>query len=288
MPLAFPREVGLFLHLPASKTLSGAWTGLDGQKMPPALSIRANVPVPGAHVQKVPWRSHAAWTAAARCSVRGLLAVIAVGCDGRRAEAVRQQLGRRSLLAHAVQQVAEAGPDQVLASLPDPRLADLASACGVDSLVRPAGAVTLEAALLHALDHAGGKVSHLLALDPLLPLRRPGRLAQALALAVRDQADCVFSCHRESSLIWHRSAMGLIPCFDPAHPPDLGAEAEDLPWLREDGGFYLLDAATFRQTGNRHGGRLAPLETEPEEAVVAVGSSGLAVCRALLAEAARA
>jgi hypothetical protein len=220
--------------------------------------------------------------------VRGLLAVIAVGCDGRRAEAVRQMLGRRTLLEWSVAQLTEVSPDQVLVSVPDAELAALAGACGTEGVVRPPGEATLEAALDHALGRAVGRPTHVLAIDPLLPLRHPGRLAQAVTLAVREGADCVFSCHRESALIWLRSPMGLVPCFDPACPPGQGGRAEELPWLREDGGFYLLDVATYRRAGHRHGGRLAPLETEPEEAVAAIGPAGLAVCRALIAERVRA
>jgi CMP-N-acetylneuraminic acid synthetase len=216
------------------------------------------------------------------------LAVIAVGCDGCPSEAVRQKLGRQTLFERAVQQVAEAGPNQLLASLPAVDLAPLARSCGVDPLVRPSGASTLEAAIAHALGHAAGGTSHILAVDPLVPLRRPGRLAQALVLAVREGADCVFSCHRESSLLWHRSPMGLVPYFDPARPPGRIRHADALPWLREDGGFYLLDAAAFRQTGSRHGGRVLPLEIDAGEAVAAVDAAGLAVCRALLAERSRA
>jgi len=220
--------------------------------------------------------------------VRGLLATIAVGCDGRRADLVRQTLDGETLLARAVRQVHEAGPDRIVVSLPDGESARVARAAGSEPVVRPHGADTLEAALEHALAVAGAPMSHVLAVDPVLPLRRPGRLAQAVVLAVREGADCVFSCHRASALLWHRSEMGLVPYFDPARRPGLGATADDLPWLKEDGGFYLLAAATFARAGSRHAGRIAPLETDPAAAVAAAGPAGLAVCRALLAELARA
>ena len=144
----------------------------------------------------------------------------------------------------------------------------------------------LEDAVRHALaaDPAPDRV---LTLDPLLPLIGPGRLAAAVALARREGADCVFSCHRESALLWQRSPMGLVPYFDPARPPHLGEAEPDLPWLREDGGFYVLGVAAFQQAGTRHAGRIAPLETAPAEAVLAVDPAGLAVCRALLAESSR-
>lgn len=222
--------------------------------------------------------------------MRDLLAVIVVGCDGRPAGAVRQQLGRRSLLALAVEQVAEAAPQAVVASLPDATLLQTARAAGVEALVRSQGTDTLEAALLHALAadiHMPRPPTHLLAVDPLLPLRRPGRLDAAIRLAARERADCVFSCHRESALIWHRSAMGLVPCFDPASRPELGGAGGDLPWLREDGGFYLVSVAALRRTGSRHGSRLMPLETTPEEAVAANDGTGLAVCRALRSQSRR-
>jgi len=220
--------------------------------------------------------------------VRELLAVIVVGCDGRRAEAVRQTLAGETLLARAVRQVQEARPGRIAASLPGRDLAAVAAAAGAEALIRPAGATTLEAALEHALATAAPRPRWLLATDPVLPLRRPGRLAAALALARREQAGCVFSCHRESALLWQESPMGLIPYFDPARRPDLGAGGDDLPWLREDGGFYLLEAGAFERAGNRHAGRIAPLQTAPEEAVPAADAAGLAVCRALLAEQARA
>ncbi len=217
-----------------------------------------------------------------------LLAVISVGCDGHPAAAVRQTLAGETLLERAARAVSEAGPDRVVVSIPDADLELPARTADLVPLVRPAGDHSLEAAISHALASESDTYSHVLTLNPLLPLCRAGRLAQAMSLAVREGADCVFSCHRESALLWHRSDMGLIPYFDPAHRPELGTVADDLPWLKEDGSFYLLDVATFQRTGSRHGGRIAPLETDPGEAVVAVDSAGLAVCRALLAEQERA
>ncbi len=219
--------------------------------------------------------------------MRGLLALIVVGCDGRPAEMVRQTIGGRTLLDLAVQQAVGVRPERILVSVPREGPAGLASACGVECLERPPNCNTLEDALAQALADAAAVISHVLCLDPLLPLRRPDRLAQAVAQARRENADCVFSCHREAALLWHRSAMGLVPYFDPARLAGPGAEAADPPWLREDGSLYLLTAASFRRTRCRHGGRLTPLETAPQEAVVADGPAGLAACRALAAQRAR-
>jgi hypothetical protein len=220
--------------------------------------------------------------------VQRLLGVISVGCDGRPAAAVRQALGGESLLQRAARAIAEAGCDRVVVSLPDGDLEDAVLAAGLEPRLRPAGAHSLEAAVADALDAEPPAFTHVLVLDPLIPLGRPGRLAQAIRLAWRERADCVFSCHRESALLWHRSEMGLVPYFDPARRPGLGTASDDLPWLKEDGGFYLLDVACFRRSGSRHGGRIAPLVTEAAEAVLAADAAGLAVCRALLAERERA
>jgi hypothetical protein len=220
--------------------------------------------------------------------VERLLGVICVGCDGRPDGAVLWNLAGETLLERAARAIGEAGPDLVVASLPSAELAEAAGAADLMPLIRPEGSDELESALAQALALEDGDFSHVLAVDPLLPLRRPGRLAQAVRLAVREQADCVFSCHRESALLWHHSEMGLVPYFDPACPPGLGSVADDLPWLREDGGFYLLSVAGFTRSGNRHGGRIAPLETDPAEAVAATDAAGLAVCRALIAEERRA
>jgi CMP-N-acetylneuraminic acid synthetase len=216
--------------------------------------------------------------------VSDLLAVITVACDGRPAEAVRRALGGETLLARAVRQTDEIRPATVVISLPDDVLAGVARAAGAESVVRPPDCRSLEEALEHARTTAATPPRWLLAIDPLLPLRRPGRLREALAVARRERAGCVFSCHRESALLWQRSPMGLVPYFDPASRPGLGSGADDLPWLREDGGFYLLDAAAFADEGTRHAGRIVPLETEPAEGVRVADASGLAVCRALLAE----
>jgi hypothetical protein len=213
-----------------------------------------------------------------------LLAVIMVGCDGRRASAVRTVLAGEDLLSRAGRSVAEVAPDRVVVSVPDAAHGDLGLAAGLDPVVRPSGAVSLEEALQGALAAVPGSWSHVLALDPLLPMRRPGRLAAAYRLAVREGADCVFSCHRESALLWQRSPMGLVPYFDPTRRPGVADGDGGLPWLKEDGGFYLLATAAFERDGHRHAGRIAPLEIDPEEAVVADSASGLAVCRALLGE----
>lgn len=214
-----------------------------------------------------------------------LLAVITVGCDGRPAQAVRTALAGESLLARSLRMVAEVAPERVVASVPDAATGEVAWGAAVEPVVRPVADATLEQALQGALAVLGGDYSHVLAIDPVLPMRRPGRLAAALRLAVHEGADCVFSCHRESALLWQRSPMGLVPYFDPTRHPSLASGEDAVPWLKEDGGFYLLTTAAFRRDGHRHAGRIAPLEIEPEEAVVADGPSGLAVCRALLHEA---
>jgi CMP-N-acetylneuraminic acid synthetase len=212
------------------------------------------------------------------------MALITLGCDGRSTAAARQALVGETLLQRAIRTVREVGPERIVVSLPDDESSNALKVPECDPMVRPAGATTLESAVAQALEDDGGACDHVLTIDPLLPLRRPGRLAQALTLAMREGADCVFSCHCESALLWQRSDMGLVPYFDPARRPGLDARQGDVPWLVEDGGFYLLSVATFLRTGSRHGGRIAPLETAPAEAVVADDSAGLAVCRALLAE----
>lgn len=218
--------------------------------------------------------------------VERLLAVITVGCDGRSADAVRATLAGESLLCRARHLIAEVAPERVVASVPDSAASAMAWQAGVEPVVRHRDDTSLEQALRHALEVAGGTYTHVLAVDPVLPMRRPGRLAAALRLAMGEGADCVFSCHRESSLLWQRSPMGLVPYFDPTRHPGLADGDDEVPWLKEDGGFYLLTTAAFRRDGHRHAGRVAPLEIEPEEAVVADTASGLAVCRALLHEAA--
>lgn len=214
-----------------------------------------------------------------------LLAVITVGCDGRPVEASRSTLAGESLLARALRMVAEVAPERVVASVPDGMAIGASWEAGIEPAVRSRADATLEEALAGALTADEGTYSHVLAVDPLLPMRRVGRLASALRLALHEGADCVFSCHRESSLLWQRSPMGLVPYFDPTRHPSLAGGDDAVPWLKEDGGFYLLATAAFRRDGHRHAGRLAPLELEPEEAVVADSPSGLAVCRALLHEA---
>jgi CMP-N-acetylneuraminic acid synthetase len=219
--------------------------------------------------------------------VRGLLGLIAVGCDGRSPELVKQTLGGRTLLDLAVRKVISVDPEDVLICIPAGGAASMARSCGVQSMERAIGKDSLEDALSRALSGASARITHVLCIDPLLPLIKPARLVQAVAQAKRDNADCVFSCHHESAMLWHRSPMGLVPYFDPARRPDLNTGAQSIPWLREDGGFYLLTVASFLSTGCRHGGRLSPLETSPQEAVVADGHAGLSVCRALAAELAR-
>lgn len=216
--------------------------------------------------------------------VGNLLAVILVGCDGRDPEAVRTVLAGQTLLARCARQLSEVAPERVLISTPDPDLAPLASSLGLELLVRPDGADDLEAALEQALAFTDVLPERVLAVDPLIPLRRPGRLAAALRLSVREGAETVFSCHRESALLWQRTEMGLVPYFDPTRRPGLEDSAGSLPWLKEDGGFYLLQVDALRRYGSRHAGRIAPLETEPEEAVRADTASGMSVCRVLAAE----
>jgi hypothetical protein len=266
-----------------ARTLSGAWTGLEPAESAAGAADPRQCTGPGCSCPEDPLAGAAAWTAAARCSVRGLLAVIAVGCDGRRAEAVRQQLGRRSLLAHAVQQVAEAGPDRSWSRC---RTAYLAA--GVRLRGRQPG--------------AAGRRRHPRGGPPAGPgpCRRQGQPpAGARSAAAPAPAGPPGPGPGPGGARAGRLRVQLPPRVGPAlapladgtgavlrsgAPPDLGAEAEDLPWLREDGGFYLLDAATFASPAAAMAAAWSRWRPNPRKRWSPTAGSGLAVCRALLAE----
>jgi CMP-N-acetylneuraminic acid synthetase len=195
----------------------------------------------------------------------------------------------RPLLFYTLAAAAEAGLDRIVVSTADPEIATRAREGGAEVLERPAELarpqVAAERVVLQCLETLAlrrYKPDYVVLLPPELPLRRPGRVASACAMVIREKADSLFSCCRETPFFWRRSPGGLVPFYDPRNREAQRVAPSAEGWHRENGSIYISRCAGFLSYGSRLFGKVAMLEMEPEESILAVGRGGIAVCRALI------
>ncbi len=196
-----------------------------------------------------------------------------------------------SLLHHTLAAAGEAGLERRIVIAGDDEVAAAADACGA-RVVRPscslaatrAEATAAETAVRHVLDVLAAEdreTEYVVLLAPELPLRRSGRVVEACATLLRDRADSLFSCNRESPFFWRPSPQGLIPFYDPqlrqAHENGLA----DV-WLHENGSIYVFRSAGLRRYENRLFGRITRLEMDPIESLRVTDAESLAACASLL------
>ena len=197
------------------------------------------------------------------------------------------ELAGRPLLWYALAAARESPADRVVVATADAAAAAYATAEGAGVVTLPAAltpSAPAEAVLAHALDaletEANYRPGLVVLIAPQTPLRRRGRVREALAILRRDRADSLLSVSAEPPLLWRPSPGGLVPFYDPqARPPRRGAPAS---WLHENGSLYVSRCAGLRRAGTRLFGKISVLEMTPEESARADDPAGLAVCGALL------
>jgi len=200
-------------------------------------------------------------------------------------------LAGRPLLWYTVAAAREAGLDRIVVSSAEVPVLDQARRWGIEAVARPgslaAAGVPAEDVLLHCLHETAGQgegPDFVVLLAPELPFRRPGRVAAACAAVAAERADSLFSWSPEGPCFWRRSPGGLVPFYDPQHPPRRAAPSPEQVWLRENGSIYVCRRSGLLQHRNRLFGRIATLEMGPEESLRARDLTGRSVCRALIGQ----
>ncbi len=226
-------------------------------------------------------------------SGKGVLALVPVRGAAGPAEAPPVSsltaLAGRPLLWYSLAAAREApSVDRVAVVTADPAAAACAAGEGAEVIALPpaltAADAPAEAVVVHALDalaKKGYRPALVVLLAPQTPLRRAGRLEEALAIVARDRADSLLSVSAEPPLLWRPSPGGLVPFYDPRQrPPRHGATPD---WLHENGSLYVSRAAGLRRAGSRLFGKISILQMGTDESARADDAAGLAVCGALLA-----
>jgi len=241
------------------------------------------------------------------------LVIIPVSCDSVSGDSCLTDLGGTAVLRRSLVAAREARPERIVVSTSERQHADAVRRWGYPVVERPAELadpdLSAEDAVLHCLaslesesrtvnvrpgtdetipDAGPGAADlpeYVVLLSPDLPLRRPGRVADACALVERDQAASLFSCTRETPLYWRHTHMGLIPYYDPENRPGRSARntlGNGQVWHRENGSLYVFRRSGLQRHHNRLFGKVAFLEMDPEEAISTETPAGLTMCRAIV------
>jgi N-acylneuraminate cytidylyltransferase len=183
------------------------------------------------------------------------------------------EVGGKPLMVWSIQAALEAGLEVVVSS-DDDEILEMAARDDVLLRRRPYGLATdgalTDPVLVDAVNALGRpELSHVVLLQPTVPVRSVGLVARCLQVAEETGADSVFTAY-PLHFVWWRAGM------DPGrtdHRPDTwetqcrrrprrqDMHARELMY-HEDGSVYVTRVQTLLETGSRVAGRVEIVETE--------------------------
>jgi CMP-N,N'-diacetyllegionaminic acid synthase len=173
----------------------------------------------------------------------------------------------RPLLEHTIAHAFFASQvGEVLVSTDDDEIAAVAGSQGATVVRRPAelasGDSPSEAALLHALDSREADDPELVVfLQATSPARHPGDIDAAIDQLRAQEADSLFSAHREVVHIWARGQQGELKSV--SYDWRNRARTQEMaPLWKENGSIYVFRPWVLREQGNRLGGKIVVHEMD--------------------------
>lgn len=172
------------------------------------------------------------------------------------------------------QAINELGTSSVLVSSDSKEIQEIVADAGhkFTTYNRPKSLATDEAStepvLSHALDwyrlNTGREPEFLMLLQPTSPVRKPGRLLEALEFLKTHNCDSVLSVVRDHAFFW-KNRDKPIPTYNPSKRPrrqDISIEDEV---YRENGSIYVTKTKSFFESGCRISGDTRLFEMSQEE-----------------------
>ena len=159
--------------------------------------------------------------------------------------------------------------DVVAVSTDDEEIADLARAAGARVVDRPAAlagdTASSETALLHALDAIGADAEVLVFIQATSPFIDVAALDDAVERVQYGTEDVVFSATETYGFLWERTPGGAVGInHDASYRP---RRQEREPHFLENGAFYVMDAAGFRESRHRFFGLVGIVATDERGAI---------------------
>jgi N-acylneuraminate cytidylyltransferase len=175
----------------------------------------------------------------------------------------------RPMLSHTIDHARKASClSSIYVSTDDDEIAVLAQQSGAEVIRRPADLSTAvaasESALLHVLDSRRERGLE----DPALvvflqctsPVRRHDDIDRAVDTLIADDADSLFSAHRDAAFVWqHINGKLQSITYD---YQNRGRSQDRPPQFIENGSLWVFKPWVLRQFGNRLGGRISVYEMD--------------------------
>lgn len=167
------------------------------------------------------------------------------------------------LVVHSIQHALAAHKvDRVIVSTDDREISSVASANGVEVVMRPkelgGDTASSESALLHALnwvEQDGYAPDLVVFLQPTSPIRPAGCIDAAIETLLEQSADSLFSAFALHGLLWRREGGGLKSIsYDYIARQRRQELAEEIV---ENGSLYIFKPWVLKEGNNRLGGKIA-------------------------------
>jgi N-acylneuraminate cytidylyltransferase len=172
-------------------------------------------------------------------------------------------LWKKPLVAYSIESALEEGfaPDNIILSSDDAKILEVGNSYGISAQLRPAelagDTVSTEAVLLYHLNEMlkiGKLPEFTILLQPTSPLRRSGRVRQALDFCKQGAYDSVVSVTPFHGFIWSQKAGVVVSDYQPVNRPRR-QEMEGSKFL-ENGSIYVTKSQGLIENRSRLFGKI--------------------------------
>jgi CMP-N,N'-diacetyllegionaminic acid synthase len=180
----------------------------------------------------------------------------------------------KPLIAWSIEQALECSMiDRVIVSTDNDEIAEIAKAFGAKvPFIRPAklaeDSSPTEPTLIHAVNELQNKenvkTNAVILLQPTSPVRKKGRLKEAILKLEQDDADSLLSVCANHHFFW-KNPSNPEALYNYRNRPRRQDISEIDRWYRENGSIYITKTDTLLSRQNRLGGKISIFEMDEAE-----------------------